>query len=232
MKPVIGVIPLWDSQRESLWMLPGYMDALMQAGALPCILPLTESDADLEQLADGIGALLLTGGQDVAPVLYREPLMPACGEICTTRDAMELKMVPLMMRLGKPILGICRGLQLLNVALGGTLWQDLPTQHPSPVEHHAPGETAHLVNVSAGTRLASIVGPGQHPVNSRHHQAIKALAPSLVASAVSEDGLVEAVELPGTDSLVLAVQWHPELRYRSHEGSMALFRELVNSCHR
>ena len=135
-RPLIGIVPLVDAQRESYWMLPGYMRGVEQAGGLPIMLPLTDDDAALRQLADTCGGFLLTGGQDVSPALYGAAPAPACGETCPARDAMETKLLALALEQDKPVLGICRGIQFLNVYLGGTLYQDLPTEHPSAAEHH------------------------------------------------------------------------------------------------
>ena len=135
-RPLIGIVPLVDAQRESYWMLPGYMRGVEQAGGLPIMLPLTDDDAALRQLADTCDGFLLTGGQDVSPALYGAAPAPACGETCPARDAMETKLLALALEQDKPVLGICRGIQFLNVYLGGTLYQDLPTEHPSAAEHH------------------------------------------------------------------------------------------------
>ncbi len=232
MKPAIGLIPLWDDEKQSLWMLPGYADALAQAGALPVTLPLTSSEEDLRQIATSIDGLLLTGGHDVSPRYYGEAPLPQCGTPCPARDQMELALIPLMLQQHKSILGICRGIQMLNVALGGTLYQDLNVQHPSAVPHRMqpPYDRAiHQVRILPGTKLQSILGLTEMGVNSYHHQAVHQLAPSLQASALSPDGLVEAVEHP-TERFVLAVQWHPEFRYKTDAPSQLLFRAFVTAC--
>ena len=133
MKPLIGLIPLVDDALESLWMLPGYMDGIAQAGGIPIMLPLTEDPADLEQLCESCDGFLLTGGHDVSPSVYGEDRLPVCGVSCEARDRMERLVLDYALRNDKPVLGICRGLQLLNALLGGTLYQDLPTQHPGNV---------------------------------------------------------------------------------------------------
>lgn len=231
-KAVIGLIPLWDDARASLWMLPGYADAVAAAGGVPMTLPLTDDSATLAQVAGMIDGLLLTGGHDVAPACYGEQAIAECGKSCARRDSMELALIRLMLAAHKPIFGICRGIQMLNVSLGGTLYQNLALQHPSPVDHHMspPYDRAvHGVSISAGTLLRDIVGADALGVNSYHHQAVRKLAPALRASAVSEDGLVEGVEL-AEEKFVVAVQWHPEFRYRSDEPSMCLFRRFVDAC--
>ena len=132
MLPVVGVIPLWDEEKQSLWMLPEYLDGLRQAGCLPMILPLTEKPEEIDRILTLVDGILLTGGQDVSPELYGEA-PDGTGETCELRDAMEGQLLKKAMVLDKPLLGICRGIQFINAALGGSLYQDIPSQHPSGV---------------------------------------------------------------------------------------------------
>ena len=160
MKRVIGLIPLVDDARDSLWMLPGYMEGVAEAGGLPLMLPLTAEDAALDQLCGLCDAFLLTGGHDVSPALYGEQALPECGDTSPRRDAMELGVLRRAMALDKPVLGICRGIQFVNAALGGTLWQDLPSQHPSEVCHRQtpPYDVpAHPVAVLPDTPLSRLL---------------------------------------------------------------------------
>lgn len=228
----IGIVPLYDTARSSLWMLPGYMDGISQAGGLPVMLPLTDAPAQLRALADDCDGFLFPGGQDVDPTLYGAAASPHCGETCPPRDAMETALLREILRRDKPLLGICRGIQLLNAALGGTLYQDLPTEHPSRTTHHMtpPYDRAvHTVTVTAGSPLAALLGDSGFGVNSYHHQAIRTLSPRLLPMAVSEDGLVEAVFAPAY-RFVWAVQWHPELSFRVDARSRAIFGALVRAC--
>ena len=126
-KPLIAVLPLYDREKDSYWMLPGYFAGLQAAGAVPVMLPLF-AEQDTAQLARDFDGFLFTGGQDVDPVLYGEQMLDCCGELNSARDRMEAAMLQELMNLKKPVLGICRGLQLINACLGGTLWQDLPSQ--------------------------------------------------------------------------------------------------------
>ena len=134
-QPVVGVMPLWDEDRDSLWMLPGYLDGVMAAGGLPIIFPFTADAAELDRLLGLCDGVLLTGGHDVSPELYGE--QPPEGLVCSCRmrDDMEAVVLQKAMAADLPVLGICRGIQFINAALGGTLYQDLPTQHPSAVTH-------------------------------------------------------------------------------------------------
>ena len=228
-KPIIGVTPLFDRERDSYWMLPGYLEGLEQAGAIPLVLPLPEDLDDLPQLVSLCDGLLFTGGQDVSPELYGEAPKPTCGEVCPARDRMEQALLRLALERDLPVLGICRGIQFLNAALGGTLYQDLPTEHPSQTQHHMtpPYDRAvHTVTLQPGTPLAELLGTEHIGVNSYHHQAVKTLAPCLTEMAWSEDGLIEAVCLPGK-RFVWAVQWHPEFSFRVNEDSRKIFGAFV-----
>ena len=228
-KPIIGVTPLFDRERDSYWMLPGYLEGLEQAGAIPIVLPLPEDLDDLPQLVSLCDGLLFTGGQDVSPALYGETPKPTCGEVYPARDRMEQALLHLALERDLPVLGICRGIQFLNAVLGGTLYQDLPTEHPSQTQHHMtpPYDRAvHTVTLQPGTPLAELLGTEHIGVNSYHHQAVKTLAPCLTEMAWSEDGLIEAVCLP-EKRFVWAVQWHPEFSFRVNEDSRKIFGAFV-----
>ena len=232
MKPVIGLVPLVDQEKESLWMLPGYMEGIMEAGGIPVILPLT-SDADvIAQLLDTVQGILLTGGHDVDPGLYGEARKPECGASCKERDEMEAGLLKQALDKNMPVLGICRGIQFLNVYLGGTLYQDLVKQRPSNVEHHQkpPYDTpVHDVEILEDGSLYRLLNKKRLSVNSYHHQAVKRKADSLKTMAVSEDGIVEAVEMTGR-KFVWALQWHPEFSHKTDEDSRKIFKEFVKRC--
>ena len=231
MKPLIGLTPLMDIERDSLWMLPGYMEGVEQAGGLPVMLPLTDDESALRQLAALCDGFLFTGGQDVSPALYGEEALE-CVTVCPARDRMETKLLPYALETGKPILGICRGIQLLNAALGGSLYQDLPTQRRSGTPHRQSppyDQPRHTDRILPDTPLSALLRRETLPVNSCHHQGIKALAPQLRAMAVAEDGLIEAVWRP-VSRFFWAVQWHPEFAFRTDPASAAIFRAFVESC--
>ncbi|MDM8271956.1 gamma-glutamyl-gamma-aminobutyrate hydrolase family protein [Thermophilibacter provencensis] len=234
-KPLIGVVPLVDYGRESLWMLPGYFDAVLEARGVPVMLPLTTDAASVARLLGAVDGLVVTGGQDVDPARYGEKDPAAvglCGELCPERDALEALLVPAALEADLPLLGICRGLQALNVILGGTLWQDLPKQTHSEVNHHgtAPYENpVHTVSVLPGTPLAACVGEGELPVNSFHHQALRDVAPGLKVMAQAADGVVEAVWRPAS-RFCWAVQWHPEFSHAVDGASRNIFSAFVGAC--
>ncbi len=230
-KPVIGVTPLFDRARDSYWMLPGYFQALEQAGAVPVMLPLTNDAAALSRAVEALDGFLMTGGPDVDPAYYGAEEIPSVNEICPERDAMEMTLLRLLWKTDKPVFGICRGLQMMNVQRGGTLIQDIPTEHPSDVEHRmkAPYDrVVHTVTVLKDSPLYRLFGTDSAGVNSSHHQAIKVLAPGLLPMAVAPDGLIEAICAP-EKRFYWAVQWHPERLWVKDEMSRRLFAAFVNA---
>ena len=229
--PIIGVSPLYDAERDSCWMLPGYMQGLEEAGAAPVMLPLTKKPDILRRTATLCDGFLLTGGQDVSPRLYGSVQKPYCGETCAARDGMELILLRMALEEDKPVFGICRGLQFLNAALGGTLYQDIPTEYPTHVDHCMTppySRAVHTVNPVPGSPLAALLGDAPFGVNSYHHQAIRTLAPGLDEMARAEDGLIEAACVRET-RFVWAVQWHPEFSFRSDANSRLLLRAFVRA---
>ena len=231
MKPIIAIVSLYDEKLESYWMLPGYAQGLEAAGAVPVILPLTTDQEALKRYAQTFDGFLFPGGHDLDPALYGQNPTDQCGTVCRQRDSMERKLFPLTLETGKPLLGICRGIQLFNVMLGGSLYQDIPTECPSDVEHHETppyDKVAHPVTVEQGTPLYQAVGVTQMGVNSYHHQGIKALGKGLRVAAKAPDGMVEAVYLPD-HPFALAVQWHPEFSRLSDENSRRIFEAFVKA---
>lgn len=234
-RPVVGLVPLYDDGKDSYWMLPGYMTVLEEAGAIPVMLPLTGNKEVVAQLARQLDGFLLTGGHDVGPAVYGEEKREVCGTLCEARDQMECCLLEEVLKLDKPVFGICRGLQLLNAHLGGTLYQDLVQEFSNEkiiVDHRMQppyDAVAHMVHVVPGTFLEKAVKKTEIGVNSCHHQGICRLASSLKAAAHSEDGLVEAVEMPGK-RFVAAVQWHPEFSFKKNEESRKIIAEFVEVC--
>ena len=231
-KPVIGVVPLVDTERESYWMLPGYMKGIEEAGGIPLMLPLTSDNKTLGQISDSMDGFLFTGGHDVSPAVYGEDVLEHCGECCGQRDEMERILFRRAYEGDMPVLGICRGIQLINALMGGTLYQDLPTEYSSQTEHHQspPYDVpCHEVRIVEGSPLFLLLGKSTIGVNSYHHQAVKRLAEGLSPMAYSEDGLVEAVQAQGK-RFIWAVQWHPEFSYMKDADSRKIFREFVRCC--
>jgi putative glutamine amidotransferase len=205
------------------------MDGIFHAGGLPLILPLTDDEEIIVGIASRFDGFLLTGGQDVSPALYGEQIKPTCGEICELRDRMESLLLCEVLKLDKPIFGICRGLQFLNAALGGTLYQDIPTELQSNLKHaQKPPYNTPSHTVSVWGELAKLLQTTELPVNSIHHQGVKTLSPRLQACAKSPDGLIEAAQMPDK-RFVWAVQWHPELALDA-DSSRRMFAAFVDGC--
>lgn len=237
MRPRIGITSWHHGDDEERWeaVLDAYTRAVLEAGGLPVILPIAPTEPALaEEYLETIDGLIMTGGVDIHPSFYGQIVLERCGEIDEERDRFEVEMIHAARGRDLPFLGICRGLQVLNVALGGTLYQDLSYRQGTDPAHMSPrerrGEPAHGVAIAPGSRLADILGPRDMPVTSTHHQIIRDLAPDLVVSAAAPDGVIEAVEGPGR--FLLAVQWHPERMARRHPEQLALFRALVEQAKR
>ena len=200
-----GPLPIMVTQRP-------YTTRILEAGGLPLIMPPVDDDG-LDQLIALADALVLPGGGfDIDPRKYGEEILPACGELKPERTELEWGLLVRAEQKKIPVLGICGGMQLMNVVRGGSLYQDIPSQQPSPLTHSQTGskaEPAHEVTVQAGTQLAEIVSASRFGVNSTHHQAIKAVGRGLVVSARAADGIVEGIE-DRSGPFFLGVQWHPE----------------------
>jgi putative glutamine amidotransferase len=193
------------------------------------MLPLGDDRDDIGQWCDQCDGFLFTGGQDVDPGLYGEE-NTASGELCPARDSMEAALLDEALRRDLPVFGICRGIQFFNAHLGGTLYQDLPSQFGDEITHSAPAKAGFLVthDVELTGPLAELLGASQLRVNSFHHQGVKALAPNLAVLAKSPDGLIEAVQLPD-HRFALAVQWHPEVSV-DEPTSQKLFDAFLAAC--
>lgn len=232
-KPLIGLTPALDSTGGDLKMRPTYLRALKAAGAIPVVMPLDASEEDLKQLSQELDGFLFTGGPDVHPFLFGEETQEHCGNVSQARDQLELSLLPLIMNLKKPVLGICRGIQVLNIALGGNIWQDIPScitrdyplAHSQPFHYDMP---CHTVSLTEGSLLAQISGSSSIKVNSMHHQAVRDIAPGLVASAYSLDHLIEALEMPGYPFFI-GVQWHPEYLWEKNAEALRLFEAFVKA---
>ncbi len=233
LKPLIGVSPLFDNSRVSVWMLPRYLDGLKAAGAIPVILPLHIDQSDFEELALHLDGFLMTGGHDVSPLRYGEAPLPECGDWCRNRDALDWKITRWCYSHNLPVLGICRGLHVMNIALGGTLYQDLPSEFDGEciVEHHMQppyNRPAHDVTIVRGTPLWDICRKETIGVNSYHHQGIRKVAPQLKIMAIAEDGLVEGLYAENK-TFFMGVQWHPEFIYQDDPTQLALLKAFVQA---
>ncbi len=225
-RPLIGITVNRNYNRRRVWLPYTYSCRIEEAGALPLLLPPLEPVA-AGLLLGSLHGLLLSGGGDVAPFYYGEEPQPDLDEVDPQRDAWEYALVRAALVRGLPLFGICRGLQMLNVVLGGTLIQDLGRvgclQHRQKAPRTHP---SHTVEIFPQTRLAYLLGEGRLAVNSYHHQAPAAIAPGLKKAAAAPDGVIEALEDPDHRFLI-GVQWHPESL--QHPASSLLFQAFVNA---
>ncbi len=233
MRPLIG-IPTRTQVEGDLTryaVLATYTRALDLAGGAPVSIPLNLAEETLRAIFERLDALLLQGGVDIHPREYGESVEPFCGEIDAARDATELRLARWALAESMPILGICRGIQTLNVAAGGTLYQDIAAQLNSPIRHpHIKGDPydrlAHSIEIDAHSRLARMLGTTRIEVNSLHHQALKTIAPGLRVTARAPDGVVEAVEAEDA-RFVVGVQFHPEWMLDGEARMLNIFRAFV-----
>jgi len=228
-KPVIGVTPLYDEDKKSIWMLSEYLRGIEEAGGLPVILPYTDDPDALDQCIEICDGILITGGQDVNPEYYHEQVKPTCGIINDIRDAQDRYLIMHAVNANKPLLGICRGEQMMNVVYGGTMYQDLLTEFDSKISHrmNKPYDQA-IHNVAISGPLEKLFKTGLLGVNSLHHQAVKDMSPMFEIMAVAEDGLVEGIYMPSR-SFIWGLQWHPEFMYHKQEGKL-IFEAFINAC--
>lgn len=231
MSPIIGLTARCRESEVSYSVRSAYVNAVADSGALPLLLPM-EAPGREETFVRSTDGILVTGGIDVAPLLYGQQPRPEVTECCRSMDLAEIALVREAVRQGKPVFGICRGIQLINVALGGTLWQDIPAQLHSEICHRqsleARRELTHTVHIVPGTKLAELLQVQELEVNSMHHQCIRDLAPGLRISAAAPDGIPEAYE--NEDGSVLGVQWHPEELYRRYSLHAKLFEAFTERC--
>lgn len=231
MQPIIGMLVTVDNEGTVNAMRP-YADAILQSGGVPVILPYTTEDAVIARYVALCDGFCFTGGVDILPARYGEQTSPACGTIQEHRDALELRVFDLILPTGKPLFGICRGAQLFNVALGGTLWQDLPSEHPSPIHHRQTEEKfspSHEVCVLPDTPLHALVGAERITANSFHHQAAKTLGKDLVPMAYADDGVIEGF-YHRAHPYLRAYQWHPERLCDTNAHNRLVFDDFIKHC--
>lgn len=234
LKPIIGVTPSIENNADKYFVSSDNIQAITRAGGIPLILPFLTEEENLDAIAEQIDGLYLSGGNDVDPAYFSEEPHPKLGSVNPARDFFEIAFIKKMLRLKKPIFGVCRGCQVLNVAMGGTMYQDIYAQMDGELLQHqqdAPSDHAsHFVNVTKGSLLKEIVGTEQIKVNSRHHQANRNVGDDLAVCGTANDGVLEAIE--GTnDFFVLGVQWHPEnLMLNGDIASEKIFEYFIKSC--
>jgi len=241
-RPIIGVASQTQEaipgELPRVWIMgQKYVHVLRNSGALPWLIPLLTGDEEtLRQIYERLDGVFLTGGVDVDPSNYSEPKHPLCGTTDPDRDWTEVRLIRWAVRDGKPLFGVCRGIQAINVACGGSLYQDLTAQYPNAIKHdYFPTATqwsrdflAHEIRIDTDSRIGHILGQPRVKVNSMHHQGIHRLAPGLRASAFAPDGVIEGFE--GTsNSFLVGVQWHPEELAAQQEPMCRLFGEFISA---
>jgi putative glutamine amidotransferase len=234
-KPLIGLTTYRNFSEQGyprFAVSEAYTSSLVSAGACPVLIPLGLPDEQVNELLDHLNGVLFTGGGDIAPQQYGQPAHPLIDEIDLDRDNVEIILIEQAIRKGLPFMGICRGLQIINVALGGDLYADILEQHPHALKHQYypdyPREyLAHEVTIDHSSMMAKVFPHAKVPVNSLHHQGVRNLAPGLKPTAFAPDGIIEAFELSG-HPFGLAVQWHPE-NLQKHQTMRGLFRIFVEA---
>lgn len=229
--PVIGITASVDTKDGSYRQRSNYISAVQSAGGLPIILPPIDEEA-VAKVAALIDGLILAGGGDLDPISFGEEPQYELRYDHPQRDRFELLLAKVALAHGRPVLGICRGIQVLNVALGGTLYQEIAKQVEGAMIHQHPcGTPTHEVKIAQGTLLSRLVNRPALRVNSFHHQAVRAIAPGLVVSAEATDGIIEAIEDPD-HRFVLGVQWHPERMVGEDKAADAIFSGLIEAAQR
>jgi putative glutamine amidotransferase len=226
-KPLIGITCRWDESRCAYDLPAEYAEAVAAAGSLPVLIPLIPVQA--AAIAPYLDGVILSGSpSDVDPKHYDQPRDPSVTNVAAQLDATCFALLEHAERAGTPVLGICYGMQVINVHRGGTLIQHIPGSVPSALQHQDRGGR-HDVELIPGTRLAVWAGEYTQRVNSTHHQAVEQLGRDLTTSARASDGVIEAMECTHPDRFLLAVQWHPERIWREHQLSARLFGELFQA---
>lgn len=233
-RPLIGVTAGMNKEETYLTIYRPLMDVLCQCGALAVLLPTVDDEALLADTVDSLDGVVFSGGGDVDPLRFGEMQLPACGAISPVRDAYELALARLLAeRQDIPVLGICRGFQVMNIALGGDVYQDLPSQYEGELIAHRQKQPeqypSHPVRLEPASRLAAMTGETSLLVNSLHHQAVRRLGARWQASACAPDGVIEAAEMQD-HPFFIGLQWHPERMWRSDRASMAIFQAFTAAC--
>jgi putative glutamine amidotransferase len=230
VRPVIGITPSFDNEKQYVQMPMTYIRSVELAGGLPLVLPITDDKAMIAEMLSRVDGLLFSGGPDIDPQLFNEEPIPGQGGISPQRDLLDLELMRLALAKDMPILSICRGIQVLAIAAGGTLYQDINSQVKGTMKHaqEAPRWYAtHSISVKPGTKLAAIMQAATLRVNSFHHQAVKDVPRDFIVSAEAEDGIVEAIE-SAKHRFAFGVQFHPE-GFHESRVFLPIFEALVKT---
>ncbi len=231
VKPIIGISA--NLKEQFLSVSTDYIQAITEFGGVPLVIPNLQEDA-IDRIIQQIDGFLLTGGGDIDPTLFGEEPLQGLGHITPERDGFEIAITQKMLKLNKPILGICRGIQILNIAAGGDMYQDLYSQIEKRLLQHTQQSprwhATHFVHIKKGTLLGDIIQKEKVKVNSFHHQAVRNIPNEFEVSARASDGIIEAVESK-IHSFVMGVQWHPEcMTARNDPASAAIFKAFIKAC--
>lgn len=230
MRPIIGITTTYDYKFNRHTIGDDYVSGVVQAGGIPFAIPSNIAKSSLSDLVCKIDGLLLSGGHDVNPLLFNEEPHVNLGEIDPYRDELELELTKIALESKKTILGICRGMQVLNIVAGGGLIQDIPSQISGSIGHKQLGPRfflSHKVSIQEATLLHNLFGTLEESVNSFHHQAIDKPGDGLIVNCRSKDGVIEGIE--SEDGKILAVQWHPENLWKNTHNNLKLFKWLVDT---
>lgn len=235
-KPVVGLSASMMTETESIffgsrktYVYEEYVCSVIRGGGVPIVLPMIRSEEVIRAQAESIDGLILTGGHDVNPLLFGEEPHPDIQDVFPERDHFDKILIECMTEMKKPILGICRGEQILNVLHGGSLYQDLSHRENTFIKHnqqHSAGEPLHSVRVEKDSWLYGVIGEERLLINSFHHLAVKDIAPGFRAVAFAADGVIEAIEKQG-DHLVVGVQWHPEMLSERYPQMQSIFDKFI-----
>ncbi len=235
--PLIGITPdvaaTGDNAEPLIVLQERYARAIQQAGAIPLVLPIAPAPATLQRIIESLDGVVVSGGNfDIHPKYYGERAIEKLGKIQEERTEFELGLISLALKRDMPLLGVCGGAQAINVALGGSLYQDIRSQLAGAAEHeqgHLKDRGGHEVNIVAGTKLRRIVGRDSLEVNTTHHQSVKKLGKGLIVNAAAADRVIEGIE-SCDHSFVLGVQWHPEFLVHRDRAQKKIFSAFVSAC--
>lgn len=234
MKPVIGLTSQYNHlvNRKMIEINNTYVNAFIEGGGVPIIIPIVKDTDEIDSYLDLVDGLVFTGGDDISPLYFGEEPIKEIGSICTDRDKMELELFKRAYERKIPILGICRGLQIINVALKGTIYQDIFVQLPYFIAHVCTNNVHqgfHSINIKKDSILYEIFGKERMVVNSQHHQSIKDIGANLKVTATSVDGIVESIESTN-EKFVLGVQFHPEAMIYNDKEFVKIFNFFIDKC--
>lgn len=233
MIPLIGMTALLNEETKKTYATSaGYVESVILSGGIPLMIPPSENMDLCKEIIQKLDGLLIPGGPDVSPSIYNEEPYPGIGYFRKNVDLFEIEMVRLAVELNKPVLGICRGMQLINVAFGGSLYQDLPRQYKNEICHaqniNIRDEPTHKVYLEESSYISKLLKSTVIEVNSYHHQAVKNTGHGLNIVGKSKDGVIEAIE--SSDGSIIGVQWHPELMIHRFKQFQNLFSNFISKC--